>query len=277
MKKDEKPKYVECLSGMIDTYSVIAVLNMHKMPSRALHQIRESIRNGTVIKMGKKVLISKALNNSKKDIKSLEEKLSGEPALLLTNENPFRLFKMLKENRTPAAAKPGDIAGKDIIISKGSTNLPPGPSISTLQKIGLKTSVQAGKIAVMADKVACKAGEKITRDLADVLALLKIEPMEIGLDLSYVWEDGTIYGKGVLDVSVEDYTNELARCVTYGVNLSVNTGYPTKLTAPLMIQKAFAEARTLAIEADVIEKEFIVHVLSKAERAAKLLGEKTGS
>jgi len=65
--------------------------------------------------------------------------------------------------------------------------------------------------------------------------------------------------------------------VTYGVNLSVNTGYPTKLTAPLMIQKAFAEARTLAIEADVIEKEFIVHVLSKAERAAKLLGEKTGS
>jgi large subunit ribosomal protein L10 len=277
MKKEEKPRYVDQLAGMIDEYSVIGVLNMHKMPARALQQMRESMRGTTVIKMGKKTLISKALNSSKKNVRTLEEKLSGEPALMLTNENPFRLFRLLKENRTPAAAKPGDIAGKDITIPKGSTNLPPGPSISTLQKVGLKTSVQGGKIAVMADKVVCKAGEKITQDLADVLALLKIEPMEIGLNLAYVWEDGTIYGKDVLDVSVEDYINELTRCVTYGVNLSVNTGYPTKLTAPIMIQKAFAEARTLVIETDIIEKDFIEHILSKAERAAKLLGEKVGS
>ena len=203
MKKEDKPKYVEQLTGMINEYSVIGVLNMHKMPARALQQMRESMRGTTVIKSGKKGLITKALNSSKKsNIKSLQEKLAGEAALLLTNENPFRLFRLIKENRTPAAAKPGDIAAKDITIPKGSTNLPPGPSISTLQKVGLKTSVQGGKIAVMADKVVCKAGEKITQDLADVLALLKIEPMEIGLDLAYVWEDGTIYGKQVLDVSV---------------------------------------------------------------------------
>lgn len=273
MKKNEKPKYVEQLAGMINGYSVIGVLNMHKMPARALQQMRESMRGTTLIKSGKKSLISKALADSEKAAQ-LQEKLAGEPALLLTNENPFRLFRLIKENRTPAAAKPGDIASKDIVIPKGSTNLPPGPSISTLQKVGLKTSVQAGKIAVMADKVACKAGDKITQDIADVLALLKIEPMEIGLDLSYVWEDGTVYGKDVLDVSVEDYVNELTRCVMYGVNLSVNTGYPTKLTAPMMLQKAFLESKTLAIERDIVEKEFITYLLSKAERAAKTLESK---
>ncbi|KHO47544.1 MAG: large subunit ribosomal protein L10 [archaeon GW2011_AR5] len=275
MKKEDKPKYVEQLTGMINEYSVIGVLNMHKMPARALQQMRESMRGTTVIKSGKKGLITKALNGSKKsNINSLQEKLAGEPALLLTNENPFRLFRLIKENRTPAAAKPGDIAAKDITIPKGSTNLPPGPSISTLQKVGLKTSVQGGKIAVMADKVVCKAGEKIAQDLADVLALLKIEPMEIGLDLAYVWEDGTIYGKEVLDVSVEDYMNEVAKCVTYGVNLSVNIGYPTKLTIPLMLQKAFIETKALAVERDIVEKEFIEDILKKAQRAAKSLENK---
>ncbi len=273
MKKQDKPKFVSELTEKIDDYSVIGVLNMHKMPARSLQTIRESIRGSTVIKMGRKTLVTKALGSSKKNV-NLADKLAGAPALLLTNENPFRIFKMLKENRTPAAAKAGDIATKDITISKGSTNLPPGPSISTLQKVGLKTSVQAGKIAVMADKVVCKAGDKITQDVADVLSLLKIEPMEIGLDLAYVWEDGTIYGRDVLDVSVEDYVNDMARCVTYGVNLSVNVGYPTKLTMPLMLQKAFIETKALAIEKDIVEKEFIKDILAKAERAAKSLGSK---
>ena len=46
----------------------------------------------------------------RQNIKILEEKLTDVPALMLTNENPFKLYKLLKENRTPAAAKPGDIA-----------------------------------------------------------------------------------------------------------------------------------------------------------------------
>jgi len=274
MRKDQKPKIVHELAHMIDSYSVIGVLNMRKMPARALGQMKESMRGQAVIRMSRKTLIKKALQSSKKEnVKAIEDKLTEVPALLLTNENPFRLFKLLKENRTPAAAKPGDIALRDITIQKGSTNLPPGPSISVLQKVGLKTSVQAGKIAVMADKVVCKAGDKVTQEVADVLSLLKIEPMEIGLDLAFVWENGTIYGREVLDVSAEDYIAELMQCAAHGVNLSVNTGYPTKTTAPLMLQKAFSEARSLCIETNALEAEFIDEVLRKASREAKLLKE----
>src|SRR3989338_5717260 len=121
MLKNEKPKYVEELAQLIDGYSAIGILNMHKLPSRAMQHMRESMRGATVVKMGKKSLIMRAIGSSKKkDIKILEEKLTGEPALLLTNENPFRLFRMLKENKTPAAAKVGDIATKDILIQKGA-------------------------------------------------------------------------------------------------------------------------------------------------------------
>ena len=271
MLKQEKPRVVENLTEMINDYSVVGVINMRKLPARALGQMKESLRGAAVIKMSRKTMIKRALEGSNKDVKDLE--LTAVPALLLSNENPFRLYKLIKESRTPAAARPGDLPAKDIVIQKGSTGLPPGPSISTLQKVGLKTSVQAGKIAVMADKTVCKAGEPVTQDLADVLSLLKIEPMEVGLDLVHVWEDGTVYGRDVLDISPDEYINELMIAVTKGVNLSVNIGYPTKLTAPIMIQKAFVEARTLAIEADLLEKDFIGHVLAKAARAAKMLGE----
>ncbi len=276
MLKKEKPVIVEELVKLMEEHSVVGVLNMHKLPSRALQAMRENLRGTAVIKMAKKTLLKKALEKSTKaNIKDLESKLQDSPALLLSNENPFKLFKILKENRTPAAAKPGDIAPKDIVIQKGPTPLPPGPSISTLQKIKLKASVQGGKIAVMADKTVAKEGEAISQDVVDVLSLLKMEPMEVGFNLTHVWEDGTVYGKDVLDVSTEDYVNQITDCVQKAVNLSVNTEYPTTLTMPLMIQKAFSEARALCVEANITEKGFIDDVLAKAVSEARALKEKT--
>jgi large subunit ribosomal protein L10 len=177
----------------------------------------------------------------------------------------------LKDNRTKIAAKPGDIATKDVIIPKGPTELPPGPAISTLQKIGIKASVQSGKITVLDNKTVCKVGEKITSDMVGVFSLLRIEPMEIGLDLVAAWEDEMIFDKSILDISVDDYLRDLQKCIQCGVNLSVNIGYPTKLTINMMLQKAFSEARTLCIDANILEKGFIDEILLKAVREAKNL------
>ena len=47
MLKEAKPKHVEELANMMDKYAVIGVLNMHKMPARALQQMRESMRGTT--------------------------------------------------------------------------------------------------------------------------------------------------------------------------------------------------------------------------------------
>jgi large subunit ribosomal protein L10 len=276
MLRHEKEKKVEELAKMLDESLIIGVLDMHKLPARQLQQIKNKLGSSASIRMAKKTLLKRAIEKSKKkDIKKLEEKFVNEPALIFSNENPFRLFKIIKESRSPASAKAGDVAQKEILIQKGSTGLPPGPAISTLQKIGLKASVQQGKIAVMADKVIVKSGEVISEDVANVLGMLKIEPMEIGLELVAAWDGGVIYSKSVLDVDADYYLNELHSCVMKAVNLSVNAGYPTKLTVPIMIQKAFSEARSICIEASIFEKDFIDEVLAKAAREAKALEEKT--
>jgi len=269
MLREEKLQEVETIKNLLDSYAVIGIINMHKLPARQLQQIKHSIN--AKIKMSKKSLMIRAIESSnKKDIQKLKENISGPTALIFTNENPFRLFKTLKENRSPRAAKAGDIATKDIIVQKGPTSLPPGPAISVLQKVGLKASVQGGKIAVLQDKVVCKAGETVSGDLATVLSLLKIEPLEIGLDLVAAF-DGILYSKSVLDIDVNNYIAELQTCVTRGVNLSLNTGYPTKLTIEMMLQKAFAETKSLCLEANILEKDFIDEVLLKAIKQATLL------
>ena len=261
------------LAEIMEKYSAIGILDMHKMPARQLQMIRNKLHGIAVIRMSKKSLIKRAMEKTDKMSKLREdfEKCDFEPALLATNDNPFKIYKFLKDNRSPASAKAGDRAPKDIVIQQGPTNLPPGPAISTLQKVGLKASVQGGKIAIMKDKIVCKDGEIITQDTAGVFALLKLEPMEIGLSLSSVFEDGVIYGKSVLDVNTSDYVNMMINAVHQAVNLSVNTGYPTKETIKIIIQKAFIETRALCIETNALEKDFIDEILKKAIREAAAL------
>lgn len=273
MVRQEKINEVEELKMLIENHSVIGVLNMEKLPARQAQQIKHNI--GSKVRMSKKSLLLRAIDASdKKDVKKLKDKIQGPTALLFTNDNPFRLYRKIKENRSPAVAKAGDVPPKDITVSKGSTGLPPGPAISTLTKIGLKASVQGGKIAVLQDKVVTKAGEKITEDVAAVLSLLKIEPLEIGLNLTSVYEDGIVYDRDVLDINPEDYITDLQRCVQSAINLSVNTAYPTKQTIEMIIQKAFMETRSLAVETNILEKDFMDDVLVKAIRQARALESK---
>ena len=268
MLKTEKPKQVQKIATLVKEHKIVGVLKMHKLPAKQLQQMREKLRGKAVIKMTKKSILKRSLPEE------LHGKLEGrkiEPALLFSNENPFRLYKILKENRTPASAKPGDLASKDIVISQGPTPLPPGPAISTLQKVGLKASVQGGKITIMQDKIVCKQGDTVSEDLASVLTLLKIEPLEIGLDLMVVLENGVLYEKSVLDIDQAVYINDIQSAVQKGINLSLNTGFITGFTSSMALQKAFVEARTLCIDANVPEKGFIDDVLAKAIREARAL------
>ncbi len=264
--KSEKPKIVEDLKKLISGYKVVGILDMHKMPTKQAQKMRERLRGIANFKMAKKSLLKRALGSSQ-----LTEKLGGVPALLLSNENAFKLYKILKENRIPAAAKANDIASKDIIIPKGSTPIPPGPAISGLQKIGLKTGVQGGKIAILQDKLVVRAGENVGGDVVNVLNLLKMETMEIGLNLVAAQEEGTIYDSKILNIDAQDYINNMVLGVQHAVKLSIETGYLIPETVQPALQKAYLEAKTLCTETGILEKDFVDNVLAKAELQARAL------
>jgi large subunit ribosomal protein L10 len=277
MPNERKTKDLEKLKKMVKEYPVISLIELHKLPSSQLHAIKKELRADATVKMSKKRIARIAFKESKrKDLEKLIEYDVKKPAFIFSEASPFRLFKLVERKKSPAYAKEGDIATKDIVIPEGPTKLMAGPAIGDLQRAKIPAKVQDGKIHVIKDTRVAKQGDVITEQTANLLKKLDIQAGEIGIYMVAAWEDGVIFGRDVLNVDEKAYLDNLMLAATYGVNLSVNTAYPTRETIELLLIKAHQEAKNLGMEAEILEKDVIEGLLVKGESQAKALKAKAG-
>lgn len=263
-----KKDVVQQVAQLAKKYSIVGVLNMESLPASQLAQMKKKLRGTVEIVMTRRSLLLRAIDQVK-DLEVLKPQIEkGMPALLFTKENPFALFKTLKKSKSKAAAKPGQIAPYDIIIPAGPTPFAPGPVISEFAQIGVKAGVEGGKVAVKVDSVVAKSGEPIKPGVASMIARLGIEPMEIGLNLTAVYEKGTVYPANILDIDEEVFAKNLAAAVVSGINLGVEICYPSPEVLELLLPKAWREMRALAIEAHYLASGLTDEVLADAERVA---------
>jgi large subunit ribosomal protein L10 len=270
MVSQKKIRTVKEVGELIRDYRVIGILDMHKLPARQLHQIRGKLKGKATIRMVKKRLINLILQNSKlKNLEDLAKSIQGEPALLLSNENPFKLARIISESKSKAVAKPGDVAPEEIMIKAGPTPLPPGPVIGELQKVKIPAMVQGDKIAVRQDTVVAKKGDVIEKSLAGILAKLGIEPMEIGLNLIAVWESEIIYGSDILFIPAQKYVEDIRAAHSRAYALTLGIEYYTKDNVSYFLSKAHRQATALATKANFLTKETMKPLLAKADAHAK--------
>jgi large subunit ribosomal protein L10 len=260
-KKDTVKEFVK----LIDSYDIIGAVDMENLPAKTLHTMRVKLRDSVLIKMSKRRLITVALQQAKKEgVIELIPHLKGMPALLFTNDSPFSLYKTLKKNKSKTAIKGGQTAPNDIVVPAGPTTFAPGPVIGELGAVGIKAGIDGGKVAIKADAVVAKEGDVVDAKLAGLLTRLGIEPMEIGLALTAVCENGEILTKSVLDIDEEQYVSDIATAASWAFNLAVNSAFPTAESTPVLIQKAFAEAKALAISEDILTDLTVGDTLAKA-------------
>ena len=123
-KKDE----VASLKKLIESHEVVGMANLSDIPAPQLQKMRRTLKDSATLKMSRKTLMSLALNDcDKENITTLGEYMDGQPALIFTNMNPFKLYKILEGSKTAAPAKAGSIAPEDIVVPKGDTAFKPGP------------------------------------------------------------------------------------------------------------------------------------------------------
>jgi large subunit ribosomal protein L10 len=264
-----KKQTVKKLQDLITEHDIIGAVNMENLPAAQLQQMRGTLRGKIDLFMTKRRLMKVAIDSIKEKKQGITEivpHLKGMPALLFTKENPFSLFKTLKKSKSQAPAREGQIAPKNIEVKAGPTNFAPGPIIGELGSVGIKCGVEGGKVAIKSDSIVVKEGEVINKKQAEILTRLGIEPMEVGLNITAVYEKGVIYTKDVLDVDEEEFMNKLKAAATEALNLSVFAAYPTKDNVELMIQKAFNDAKTIGLEQNIIDEGIIDRLLGKAER-----------
>jgi large subunit ribosomal protein L10 len=242
----QKLKELKELIGLIEKHKTVAISSIENLPSRQLQKIRHTLRGKIAIKTVKKSMALRALESAKKEnIKKLSSAVEKNSAILLSDADPFEIAGILSENKFPIKAKPGQLANEDIIIEAGPTDLMPGPAISELSAVGLKTGVEGGKIAIKETKAIVRAGQPISKNVADVLMKLDIQPFSIGLSIKAAYDsnDKKIYSN--INIDKEGFKSQLLSAFVSARQFAINIGFACKETIADIIIRAQREALCL--------------------------------
>lgn len=263
---------VKDLTDLLSNNRVIGIVEIGGIPAPQMQHMRRGLHGTASIRSAKNNLIFKALDEAEKQVKGitdLKNSVKGQTAIIATDMNPFKLFSQIKATRTMAPAKGGETATHDIEVKAGDTPFKPGPVVGELQKAGIPAAIQEGKVVIKNDKVIVPAGEKIPVDVAQMLTRLEIHPIEIGITLHAVFEDGNIFTPDILDINIDEFLGQMKQASTNAFNLAIEAGWYNELTIQPLLMKAHHNAITLAIEQGIINKETIQQLISKAN--AKML------
>ena len=272
----QKAAQVEEIKKLLDTYSALGVANLQKVRAAQLQEMKKKLKDVANVRVLKNTLMRRAVAEykNKPDLEKLEPMLSGSNIFLFTNINPFKLSLLLEKGRVITTAKAGDVAAIDVIVPAGNTGLPPGPVISQLGSVGLATRIEAGSVWINKDTMVAKKGDVIDARLAGVLSKLNIKPVEVGLILKAVYEEGLIITDEHLHINVDGFKKSLIEATSNAMNLSLNSGYPTSETISLLLQTAQRKAFSLALNAGIPTKETVGDMLRKAYAEASSLNTK---
>lgn len=270
----KKKKEVEVLKKLLQSDENVGIIDLTSLPSAQFQRIKHKLRKDMQIRVTKKSLLRIAIEQIKdkrKGIENLDKYLvSSMPALMLTKEEPFKIAKLISKNKSQTAAKPGQVSPKDLIIPEGPTSFSPGPIIGELGAAGIKAAIEGGKVVIKKETTIVHKGDIITQKQSDMLAKFGIKPMEIGINLVAVYEQGEVYDKEILFTDEEAYIEMIKTIATEALNLAVFAEYPTEETMQILIQRAEREKLAVKHELKDVETEFGAGVeLNQTEIARK--------
>ncbi len=257
-----KAEEVNSLRDMINSSPVVGIVDLENIPAKQLQNIREELRGKVTFRMSKNKLMKISLEKTEKE--QLKDHINAGAAFIFSSENPFRIHRLLQKSKAPAPAKPGDIAKADIIIPQGSTGLPPGPLVSELQTLGVPAKIDKGSISIERETVFVKHGEVISKKVSEILSQLKIEPMEVGANLTAAYENGLLFKKDVLSIDDVETRRNIIKAFSNALALSFDRRIFTKQSIKLLIQQATIKSKSLAIGANIVSPETIGPIMSKS-------------
>ena len=264
------------LVSLLEKYDYISLLRTEQIGSKQFQAIKKVLRETAKIHMSRNTLMIRAIEQAaakKKNLEKLIPFIEGSSAFAFTNISPFELSDLLQQNKAKAPAKAGTVAPEDIIIEAGNTGFPPGPLISELSQVGLKTRIQGGSIWITQDHIIVHAGDAVTLEQALVMSRLGMEPYEIFLKLTVAYDNGIILSADVFDISRSDIVNQLTSAAQEGLALALTMNYVSAETVPFLLQQVVHESRSLSLFAAIPTDETTNQILAQAEQSATALAQ----
>ena len=261
-----KAEAVQEIKSFLQQYNAVGVASLRKVRAAQLQELRRKLEKSAYLLVVKNSIIKRAIAECKDKprLENLEDHIAGSNIYLFTNLNPFKLTLLLEKSRVKTTAKAGDTAAFDVTIPSGNTGLPPGPIISQFTAVGLPTRIEAGSVYVSRDTLVVKKGDVITARLAAVLSKLGIKPVEVGLTLKAVYDEGLIIVEEQLRVDLGEFRRSVEEAHAYAFNLSVSAAYPLPENIVFLLQTAHQKAYGLALNAGILTPDTVVDFVRRA-------------
>ena len=235
----KKINAVKELVNLIDTKKTILIADIGNIPGSQFQQISKKLRGKALVKVPKKNLLFRALDESKNEVvKKLKDHFKNAAALLFSDLDSYTLAGEILKIKSPSKAKTGQIAPNDLEIPAGPTELVPGPAISELGALGIQIMIKGGKIEIKDPRIVAKEGEAISQKAADMLGKLGIMPFTIGFKpvSAFDAKDNVIYVE--MKIDVEEAKASLSDSAARALAFAVSIGLVNSETVKIMIQKA---------------------------------------
>jgi len=277
-KKKQIPRWkleeVNRLLDLFRIYETIAILDVSKINDKQIQEIRKNLRGKAVLRMSKKALQVRAIDQYKKEtnkenIEELAKKIPGQSTLLFTNMDVFEIKKTFEAHKWMIPAKPEEITPVDIWVPEGDTALPTGQVISELNMIlKLSTMIKNDTIWIRENKMTHKVGDSVSVKEAAILKKLGVKPIESVIKIHFAWSNGKIIPAEVLYMNMEQFQKEFASCYISAQTLAIELGVIDDETITPLVQKAQREAIALLFESKIFAEEMLEEYIRKAVSSA---------
>nr|UXY88096.1 60S acidic ribosomal protein P0 [Cryptomonas curvata] len=224
-----KSQYYEKLNYLFSKYNRILLVDITNVGSSQIQKCRKALSSNSVMVIGKNTLIRKVLRQhikNKENIELFSSFISGNVGLIFSETEPFLIREILKANKVPASAKPGQISQCDVIIPSGQTDLPP-EGTCFFQALNIQTKIQKGQIEIISPINLLAKGQLIGNSESVLLQKLNITPFSYELKIKQIFDFNTVYDTSVLDIKPESILEIInSKIYEFGL-ISTSINYPT--------------------------------------------------
>jgi large subunit ribosomal protein L10 len=128
----------------------------------------------------------------------------------------------------------------------------------------LPTRIESGSVWINKDTLVVKKSEVINERLASMLSKLGIKPVETGLAMAVVFDEGLIITQDQLKLDLEKTKHDVENAYAESFALSIGISYPTRENIVSLIQIAHKESHALSVGAAIPTKETVEDLIRKA-------------
>jgi large subunit ribosomal protein LP0 len=268
-KRAKKRRIVNRLYENFTNYKQCLIVKLEHVTSNQVQQTRLALRQKKLGDMvcGKNTVVKKAIDirlNAPKEedqdyefrkglytkIPQIEKILSlckGKVGFIFSDAPVFDLKPLIESNKIAAPAKVGTISPIEVTIQAGPTGMDPS-QISFFHTLNISTKIQKGQIEITKEFKVLEKGRKIGNSEAAILAKLNIKPFAFGMEILYVYDNGTILTPEVFNLDPEALVGKIRNAANNLAAISLALGLPNSLSIGHMLKNGFKNVAAIALE-----------------------------